>query len=90
MTTETKTSVLSEENKTKVSLIGDINKINLLLTKKPLTTEEFNTLYDYPIRELEGVITTGIVAIEFSKKLDLIREMLLEKYNKDRGLEDGN
>jgi len=93
MTTETTTIVLSEENKTKVSLIEDINKINLLLTEKPLTTEEFNDLYDYTIRELEGIITTGVIAVEFVKNIELLKKLITkdtEKYIKDRGLEDGN
>jgi len=93
MTTETTTIVLSEENKTKVSLIGDINKINLLLTEKPLTTEEFNDLYDYTIRELEGVIITGVTAVEFVINIELLKKLVtkdIEKYIKDRGLEDGN
>jgi hypothetical protein len=74
----------------KVSLINDINKLNLLLCKKSISTEEFDTLYDYTIEELEETIFTGEQAVRLNKNLDKIKELILEHKRISRGLEDGN
>jgi hypothetical protein len=74
----------------KVSLINDINKLNLLLCKKNISTEEFDTLYDYTIEELEETIFTGEQAVRLNKNLDKIKELILEQRRISRGLEDGN
>jgi hypothetical protein len=74
----------------KVSLINDINKLNLLLCKKNISTKEFDTLYDYTIEELEETIFTGEQAVRLNKNLDKIKELILEHKRIDRGLEDGN
>jgi len=91
MQTETTTQdvILSEEKKTKVSLIGDINKLNLLLCKRPLSTEEFERLYDYSITELYGVISAGEHAVNLTNTLERLGDIVKE-LGRDKGLEDGN
>jgi len=59
MTTSLKTAV-----KTKVTFIEDINKSVLFLFDRSITVEEFDTLYDFNLFELE------LTLLELQKQID--------------------
>jgi hypothetical protein len=82
--------ILTHENMTKVCLIGDINKINLLLCKRNLNAEEFDKLYDYSVDELHQIISNGQYAIQFQNQLEVLAKIFGHRERRDTGLEDGN
>lgn len=56
--------VLTDENKEKVSIITDINKMMLSVGKQSMSSNEFDYLYDMPLkdlreREMQTQITTN-------------------------------
>lgn len=48
---------LTEESKTKVCIITDISKVELLLTGEPISTTQFDTLYDKDVDELNNLLS---------------------------------
>lgn len=64
---------LSEENKTKVCIITDINKASMLLLNRKVNTFEFDYLYDKDISELENLLFNMQLAIENERLLSAIR-----------------
>lgn len=57
--------VLSDENKTKVCMITDINKANKLLLGHNIDTEEFDMLYDTDAHTLSEILRRLDEAIRF-------------------------
>lgn len=47
---------LSEENKTKVCMIRDINKLNKIIQGRNITPREFDILYDEELFYLDGML----------------------------------
>jgi hypothetical protein len=81
--------VLSDENKTKVCLITDINKAALLLLKRQIEPEEFDELYDLSIKRLETVLEHITSTLRFQMH---IRELAGQVFSMRRPKheEDGN
>lgn len=70
--------VLFDESKTKVCLITDINKANLLLLNRSINTQEFDLLYDSEIHEIEQILRQVTETIRFRMTLQQIAEELFE------------
>lgn len=56
--------VLSDENKLKVCLIADINKLSKLIDGKILTAEDFDELYDCDEDQLHMLISAGTIIVQ--------------------------
>ena len=60
---------MTDAQKTKISLIEDINKAKLLMYDKMLTVDDFDNLYDMTNFELEHVLYGLDRSIAFSREL---------------------
>lgn len=89
--------VLSDEKKTKVCIITDINKASRLLLARDIVTDEFDMLYDSNLHTLNEVLRRASEAIRFrTHALNLTRELFeiqeaARRHRESRGFhEDGN
>lgn len=89
--------VLNYENKTKVSIITDINKANKLLLGRNINTKEFDMLYDSDINTLSNVLRSVNEAIRLranvinlASKPSEISEAVRQYRERRRYEEDGN
>ena len=48
---------LSDQDKTRVCLIEDLNKIQVALTKKAISPEQFERFMETPVQQLEVFVT---------------------------------
>jgi len=91
------TYVLSDEKKTKVCMITDINEANRLLLGRNIDTQEFDMLYDSDVYTLNEVLLRVREAIRFRMQVINIARELFEiskvarQYRERRSSEeDGN
>ena len=89
--------VLSDEKKTKVCMITDINKANKLLLGRNIDTQEFDMLYDSDVHTLSEVLRRVGEAIRFrmnviniARELFEISEAAKQYRERRRYEEDGN
>jgi hypothetical protein len=67
---------LSEESKTKVCLIQDIQKLNKLLTGRDITPEEFEECYARPISDLETAISNMEGLVRLKSLVELLKQKI--------------
>ena len=89
--------VLSDEKKTKVCMITDINKANRLLLGRNIDTEEFDMLYDSDVhtlsevlRRVSEVIRLRMNMMSLAQELFEISEAARQHRERRRYEEDGN
>ena len=82
--------VLSDENKTKVCLITDINKAGLLLIGRNITANEFDVLYGESIEVLEATLSRIQQAIHFRQNMQELAQVLFSIQRRPGTEEDGN
>lgn len=66
--------VLSDSKKTKVCIITDLNKAQLLLLGRNMNTVEFDFLYDLEIPELETLLFQMQLSIENNRIIQNLKE----------------
>lgn len=89
--------ILSDENKTKVCVITDLNKASKLLLGRDINTSEFDILYDTDLHTLNEVLRRATEAIrlrmnmiDLARELFEIREAARQYRERRRYEEDGN